>query len=548
MKDFVELRHYGGIILKRWWVVLALLLAALVVGYVLTQQQPRVYEATASVLVGQSIQATNLSNQDFRTSEELAQTYAAIARRQPVLQGTVETLGLDYRWQQLKGMIATSLVPGTQLIEITVRAKTPAEAVLIADEVARQLILISPTTLQNEANSETAVFVNQRLINLQSKIQEGQSRVDELEAIDLATLSNDEVTQLQNDINALENVIADWEQSYAQLLGVTDNNRSANYLAIIESAQIRPRAVSPNVQLNMAVAAVTGLVLGLALVFVMEHLDDTVKTTDDFGESLGVVPLGAIKQMKERDYSKALVTTGDNFAPESEAFRMIRSNIQFLSVEKPNKSLLVTSAVRGEGKSVMVANLGVVMAQAGYKTIVVETDLRAPVLHNIFGLHNAAGLTDLLRHPDESRSVESLVVATHIPDLYILNSGELPPNPSELLGSRRMKQVMTQLSEMADVVIYDSPPAITVTDAAVLAQEVDGVVLVVQVEQTRRELLRQALFNLRQAEANIYGVILNGVPRKQHSYYYQGYDYKRPLDTPETSPTGWRALLGDRSS
>jgi non-specific protein-tyrosine kinase len=528
MKDFVELRQYVSTVLKRWWVVILALFVTVAIGYGITQRQEPVYEATASVLVGQTIQATDLSNQDFKASEELAQTYAAIARRQPVLQGTVEALGLDYRWQQLKGMVTASLVPGTQLIEITVRASSPEEAQLIADEVTQQLILISPTTLQNQEYAETAAFVRERLDNLQGKIQEGQSRLDELEVVDVSALSTAEVAELQNEINALELVIADWERSYAQLLGVIESRSASNYLAIIESAQARSTPVSPNVQLNMAVAVALGLALGLVLAFVLEHMDDTLKATDDLGQLIGVTPLGAIKEMKQKGYEKALVTSESRFAPESEAYRMIRSNIQFMSVDGPSKSILVTSAVRGEGKSIAVANLGVVMAQAGYKTVIVDTDLRRPVQHQIFGLPNSNGLIDQLRNTE--LDIEEHLTNTHVPGLQLLRSGSLPPNPSELLGSQRMKLLMEKLAETADLVIYDSPPAVVVADAVILSKRVDGVILVIQVEKTRRDIVRQAIFNLRQAEANVFGVILNRVSRKQHSYYYQGYYYKQHLE------------------
>jgi len=159
MSDFVELRHYAAIVLKRWWVLVLVLIFTLAIGFGVTRQQEPVYKATASILVGQSLQTTNISTQDFRTSEELAQTYAALAQRQPVLEGTVEALGLDTRWQRLRGAVSAKLVPNTQLVEITVEADSPEEAAVIADEVANQLILMSPTALQNQEFAETISFV-----------------------------------------------------------------------------------------------------------------------------------------------------------------------------------------------------------------------------------------------------------------------------------------------------------------------------------------------------------------------------------------------------
>ncbi len=539
MTDFVELRHYAAIVLKRWWVLVLVLIFTLAIGFGITRRQEPVYKATASILVGQSLQTTNISTQDFRTSEELAQTYAALAQRQPILEGTVEALGLDMRWQRLRGAVSAKLVPNTQLVEVIVEADSPEEAAVIADEVANQLILMSPTALQNQEFAETISFVEQRMASLQSKIEEGQLRLEELEATDVSQFSATETAALQQEINALTGLITEWERNFTQLLAFLDSNQSSNYLAIVEAAQPSFTPVRPNVQLNLAVAAVVGLALGLGLVFVLEHMDDTIKSSDDLGKLIGLNPLGAIREVKSEGYENALITTRDRFSPQSEAYRMIRSNIQFMSVDEPSKSYLVTSAVRGEGKSFFTANLGVVMAQAGHNTIIVDTDLRSPVQHKIFQLQTPKGLTDLLREPE--LSAVNFLESTQVPGLRVLTSGALPPNPSELIGSQRMKQVMAGLAEIADVVIYDSPPAVIVADAAILSERVDGAVFVIHVGKTRREVIQQAIFNLRQAEANLFGAVLNRVSKKTHSYYYHGYYYKRSdSETADQADLGWR--------
>lgn len=543
MSDFVELRQYIAIILKRWWVILLALIVAVALGYGYTQRQPRIYEATASILVGQSIQATDVNRTQIQVSEQLAETYAALARREPVLQGAVEELGLDYNWQNLRGRVSANIVPGTQLVEVTVAASTPEEAGIIANEVARQLVLLSPTNLQNQESVQTTAFVNQRLESLQSKIEDGQQRLEELEAVDVSGLSAEEVSQLEDEITTIQNLISEWDRNYAQLLAFVEGQQSANYLKIIEEAQGSLKPKSPNVQLNMMVSIVMGLALGLALAFILEHLDDTVKVTDDMGQTFGLTPLGAVRKSKERGYAKALITAQDRFSPDSEAYRMIRSNIQFMSVDGPGKSILVTSSVRGEGKSRIAANLGVVLAQAGLKTIIVDTDLRRPVQQDMFDLPIQNGLTELLRKPE--LAVTEFLANTHVPGLQVLTSGVLPPNPSELLGSQRMQQVMAELSELADMVIYDSPPVVIVADAAILAKQVAGVVMVVEVDRTRRDVVNQAIFNLRQAEANVYGVVLNQVSKKRHSYYYQGYYYKQDVNGYSDKPVlkNWRRWL-----
>lgn len=527
MEDFVELRNYITIVLRRWWVVVLALVLVFALGYGYTQRQDKIYRATASVIVGQSIQAWDVNRAQMQTSEALAQTYAALAKRQPVLEGTVNALGLDYRWQRLRSMVSAQVVPSTQLVEISVEARSTEEAIMIADGVAQQLILLSPTALRNQEATEEVAFVNERLANVQERIENNQAQLDELLMVDVTTLAPAEVTALEEEVANLENVIFALESNYTQLLDFMDSSRSSNYIAIIDEAQANSAPVSPNVQLNLMVAAVLGLAIGIALAFVLEHLDDTIKVTDDLGQMVGLTPLGAVRDIKNSGYESTLITSTSRFSPESEAYRMIRSNIQFMSVDSPNKAILVTSAVRNEGKSSILANLGVVMAQAGLKTVIVDTDLRRPVQHQIFDLPNNNGLTELLRKPDVD--VTDFLSNTHVPGLQVLTSGVIPPNPSELLGSQRMKQVMVELGEKVDMVLYDSPPAVVVADAAILAKNVDGTVLVVQVDETRRDVVRQALFNLTQAGATMYGVVLNRVSKKRHSYYYQGYYYKRDV-------------------
>jgi non-specific protein-tyrosine kinase len=469
----------------------------------------------------------------MQLSEQLAQTYAALARRQPVLQGTAEALDLDYSWQQLQGQVSASLVSGTQLVEITVNANSPEDAKIIADEVARQLILISPTALQNQEFADTIEFVNERLTNLQDRINDGQTRLEALEATDVTDLTAEEVIQLQDEITSVERLLDDWESNYAQMLGFVNSKQSANYLAVIETAQAKAKPVEPNMQLNMIVAAVIGLALGLTLVFILEHLDDTLKLTDDLGQLAGLTPLGTIGKMKRSDYSTALIASKTEFSRKSEDYKMIRSNIQFMFTNGASNSILITSAVRGEGKSIAAANLGVVMAQAGHKTIVVDTDLRRPVQQEIFHLPNEKGLTDFLRDPQAD--ITDFLMGTQVPELQVLTSGALPPSPSELLGSQRMKQVMANLTEFADIVIYDSPPAVLVADAAILSERVDGVVLIMEAGKTRRDLIKQAVFNLNQAEANIFGAVLNRVNKGRYSYYYRDsyYRYESAGESPK---------------
>jgi len=213
-----------------------------------------------------------------------------------------------------------------------------------------------------------------------------------------------------------------------------------------------------------------------------------------------------------------LVTLTDPTSPVSEAYRTLRTNILFASLDNPLKTLLITSTDPGEGKSTTLANLAVVMAQAGNRVVAVDCDLRRPSLHRIFGVKNSAGLTTMM--VEGQVMGQSPLQDTGVPNLSVLTSGPLPPNPSELLGSRRMGEVLAQLKSQADIVLLDSPPIIAVADAAILASKVDGVILVVQAYKTRRDFARKAKAILEKANANLLGVVLNNVRMDISLYRY----------------------------
>jgi len=206
---------------------------------------------------------------------------------------------------------------------------------------------------------------------------------------------------------------------------------------------------------------------------------------------------------------QGLITISDPRSPLSEAYRTLRTNLDFASLDRALKTLAVTSAGVGEGKSTTLANLAVVSAQAGRKVLLVDADLRRPMLHDIFGLSNSAGLTTAIR---DGATAELPLQETEIPGLMVLTSGPLPPNPAELMGSRRMEEVIATLGRHADQIFFDTPPVVAVTDAAVLATKVDGVLLVISAGKTRRENARSAVQRLKQINARMVGTVLTNVP------------------------------------
>jgi non-specific protein-tyrosine kinase len=211
-----------------------------------------------------------------------------------------------------------------------------------------------------------------------------------------------------------------------------------------------------------------------------------------------------------------LIALRDPRAPAAEAYRTLRTNIQFSSLDKPLRTLLATSTAPDEGKSTTLANLAVTIAQAEQRVILVDCDLRRPTLHALFDLPNDTGLTSMILTEDTPPPLQE----TGVPGLSLLSSGPLPPRPADILGSRRMEAAIERLRSAADIVLFDTPPVVAVTDAAVLATKVDGVLLVFQAGRTSRERARRARQILEKVKANIVGVVLNNAEVEQGYGYY----------------------------
>lgn len=291
--------------------------------------------------------------------------------------------------------------------------------------------------------------------------------------------------------------------------------------------------VAPNVRSNLIYAAIVGLLIGICLALLQEYLDDRVNMPEDARRVMGVPVLGFVPLVQE---SKAILARQPHGGSLLESYRVLRTNVRFATVGSESTSLLVTSTVPGEGKSLTVANLAVAMALDGRSVIAVDTDLRRPTLHEKFGVPQDPGLTNVLVG---TKSLDEVLQDTAIPGLRVLTTGPLPPNPAELLNSPAMRQLHQQLRERADVILYDSPPFLASADAQVLSADVDGVIYVVQFGEARKSALRHANDLMAQAHANVIGLVFNKITLSgvRDDYYYYGYyryyryyDYRPKLE------------------
>jgi polysaccharide biosynthesis transport protein len=300
---------------------------------------------------------------------------------------------------------------------------------------------------------------------------------------------------------------------------------------IIDQARPPTVPVQPNVPLNLGIAALVGLMLGLVLAFFIEYLDTSVKTIDDVERYLGLPVLGVIPQNIEM-----LSTVGQD-SPHAEAYRVLRANIEFGKKDPQANSITVVSAGAGEGKTTTLFNLAVVCAQNGDKVLCVDSDMRRPTLHKRFGLSNDVGLTDVLMNDVK---VEDCIQTTNVPNLYFLPSGKLPKIAIGILKSQKMRDLIQDLKMRYDLVLFDSPPIMGVSDASVLASEVDFAVLIIQYRKYPRAMPARAKQAVENVGGRLIGVVLNSIVMSHdESYYYYNayYDHYSRSEEARTEET-----------
>ncbi|MCP2047855.1 UNVERIFIED_ORG: capsular exopolysaccharide synthesis family protein [Paenarthrobacter nicotinovorans] len=301
------------------------------------------------------------------------------------------------------------------------------------------------------------------------------------------------------------------------------NGVSPIKLSIITPAVAPAQPSAPNVRVNLAVGLLLGLAIGLGAALLRSTLDSRVRGEADVRRVTNSPVLGGIS-FDPQAAKTPLLTQSSAQSHRAESFRQLRTNLQFSNVGGKTKTILVTSSVPGEGKSTTATNLAISMAQAGKTICIIDADLRRPMINTYLGLDRNAGLTTALVGEAD---IADLLQLWGEDNLYVLTSGQIPPNPSELLGSEEMRQLLLRLSQSFDTIIIDAPPLLPVTDAAVLSQYVDGVVMVVGAQKLTHHVLQKSLQALEMVGARLLGVVLNRLPVKgpdAYAYSYTTYD------------------------
>lgn len=504
----MELRQLLRVGRKWWWLLMLSTILAVGVSYAVSLSLPRYYRASATIRIGQIIEQRNPDAASMAVVEHLAQSYSEMAHRRPVLQGVIDQLGLTSSPGALATQIITRLVPGTQLLEVTVTDPDPKEAALIANEVAHQLVLQSPSARDQENQAQRA-FIQSQVTDLQRKIEEAQTAVLALQRSITAKSSAAEINDARAQLDALQIQISSWQDTYGTLLGQLEPS-ATNYLTIVEPAVIPTQPVARSLFQSILLAAAVGLLLAVVVALVVEYVDDTVREAADVESIPGMRVLAHISHFGtglKGTGAENLVAVGAPLSPAAEEFRSLRTSLQHVGLENPGLSILVTSVSPHAGRTMMTANLAASFAQMGKRVIAIDADLRNPMLHTVFGVSPKVFLEDLLQG-DVVDAANALVPVKGL-SLFVLPSKAASRNPSDLLGSPRMEQLLGKLAASADVVLVDGPALPAGSDAKALAPKVRGVLLVLVPGKQRIGALRGFKEELESLGANVVGSALN---------------------------------------
>jgi len=512
MEEGLDIREYLALLWHWAWLIALVTLIAGAAAYYYSSRLTPYYKATTTVLVNEARGTQSMDISSVALSERLTSTYSEMIIKEPVLTQVIDRLGLSLSSGTLRGMITVKPVSDTQLILVSVESTDPAAAAAIANSLV-QVFSEQIREIQSDRFAQSKISLETQLADIEKQIEQYTNAAAK-------AVSTTEKEDLDSKIAQYRGIYANLLLSYEQVR--LSEAQTTSSVVQIESATTPASPVRPDIFKNTLLAAIVGLMLGAGVVLAREALDDTLKTPDEVTRQLGLPVLGVINHHSLKEGS--LITEAEPRSPTAEAFRKLRTNVSFASIDRPLNTLLVTSAEPGEGKTTVISNLAVVIAQNGHTVTLLDCDLRHPTVHRRFGLTNKQGISHLFFQPTEQ--LNGSCQATRIEKLSVLTTGQLPPNPAELLGSQRMLAILDMVREKTDVVLIDTPPTLAVTDASVLAPVVDGVLVVVRPGKTHASAARQTVEQLRRVNARILGVVLNNLDLRGSRYSYRYHYYR----------------------
>ena len=476
---------------------------------------------------------------------------------------------VNHQMNEVYSQLAAAAALEAQLVEMQKKGATPEDAARFAGSDVLVRLIQSQRELERQLAELKTVFgpKHESVKGIEDQLQLVDAAIDKEVKLALSEVRNrvafltrqmdthkkrldvlrEEAFEL-GDLGLKYSQIKDRAESLQELYKtVLDRSKQldinsmydADSIRMLEDAEIPAAPFSPNLPSNLGVALVFGLVLGGGIIFLIAALDNTVKTEDDITRVTGTPLLGTLPEvdLPSLGIEGASLDIITQLAPKSsfaEGIKTLRTNLMFMSGDKPARMLLVTSPGPGEGKTLISTNMAIAMAQSGLRTLIVDVDLRRPRVHKALQLENASGVSDVVA---KSAKLEDVIQKTMVENLFALPAGHIPPNPTELLHTQAFAKLLAELGEQFDRVIVDSPPIGAVADALILSRSVDGVLLVLKYGATQREMFKRSIMQLDAIGAPLMGCVLNDVKRNAAGYGYSYYYYRSHYEEhPEQKP------------
>lgn len=456
----MTLHDYMAILRRSWPVILIATIVGTLIALGLSLAMTPVYQATSQLFV--SVKSAGAAGDAYTGGlfvQQRVKSYVDVVDSPAVLEPVIEELGLDSTYIGLASQVSATTPPNTVLLNVSATDTSPAQAAKIANAVAA-------------------------------------SYANEIARLEGAKTTMDGLPRLGG-----------------------NGNQTPVQATVIKPAEVPTAAIFPRTQLNVLLGALLGLLVGVGIAVLRFTLDTSVKSSEELEQSADSTTLGVVTFDPDAKTNPLVTLRG---TPRAEAFRSIRTNLQYVDVDNPPRTVVITSSLPEEGKSTTACNLAIAVAQAGSKVLLLEADLRRPKVAEYLGVDGSRGLTDVLI---AQATLDNTIIHWQRGLLDFLPAGAIPPNPSELLASHQMADLLAELAKRYDLVILDAPPLLPVTDAAILSTAADGAILVARHGTIKREQVADSADALRQVNARIFGTVLNFVPMRKRRKYGYGYEY-----------------------
>lgn len=526
----IHLRQYLAFLRSRkWWIfVVTMLVVGATLGF--SFMQTPLYEANAEVLVNP---LDTSSSTQVATGPNL-DTERKLATSEAVAEIAANDIDFEGGTNELLEKVSVSVATNTEILEVRFMDTDPEAAQQGSQAFAEAYLEYRRRQVLDDVVAASRA-IQQRVEGRQEQLTKIERQIEEEEAAAEVAGETADTTDLQTQANTLQTQIAVLQQQLFDL--APPENFSVGQ--IVSPPDVPEAPASPNFVQNTILALAAGLALGIGVALLRERLDDRLRGHDDL-ETYARAPVLAVvphTRMRRRKSKTEVISLAKPRSAATEAYKTLRTGVLYSASQRDAKVLLVTSAHAGEGKTTTTANLGIALAQAGKKVILVSADLRKPLLHRILDVRSSPGISTILSH--EASLEEALVSSDAVRGLQVLPSGPVPANPAEMLGSEAMEKLLFELRESSDFVLIDTAPVLAVTDALTLASMADATLLVADASSTTRGAVAHAVQRLEQVNAQLLGAILNNFdPSKaslyQH-YYYDSYSGYYGQETPRPS-------------